>query len=111
MLGAKDRQTFILQRVKYVGECWEWTKSKHWKGYGVFRREYRNYRAHREAYGAFIGPIPGGLLVCHTCDNPACCNPEHLYLGNNSDNISEAVEKGRHQGSRETTYNVIRYPN
>lgn len=52
-------------------------------------------RAHRAAWVEASGPIPLGILVCHRCDNPPCCNPAHLFLGTQSDNIKDGYAKGR----------------
>lgn len=50
---------------------------------------------HRLAYREFVGPIPEGMKVCHTCDNPPCCRPSHLFLGTDEDNTQDAISKGR----------------
>jgi hypothetical protein len=71
--------------------CWEWQRSKDWNGYGLTHRGI----AHRLAYEAFVGPIPDGMLVLHTCDNPPCCNPAHLFLGTHFDNAADRDSKGR----------------
>lgn len=58
--------------------CWLWTGYRDAKGYGQIRIGGRSYWVHRVAYTAFIGPIPDGEHVDHTCGHPACCNPRHL---------------------------------
>jgi hypothetical protein len=57
------------------------------------------YRGSRRAYEQAYGPIPKGMCVCHTCDEPHCINPEHLWLGTHADNIQDAIRKGRHRSS------------
>lgn len=77
-------------------ECWEWTGSRHYKGYGKFwLKGCRS--AHRVAYELTHGPITDPpLLVMHSCDNPPCVNPTHLSLGTASDNQRDSAAKGRH---------------
>lgn len=76
--------------------CIEWTGLKNVKGYGR-RQGYkgREWFAHRAAWDEQVGSIPEGMLVLHRCDNPPCCNTDHLFLGTHEDNMHDMVNKGR----------------
>lgn len=78
------------------GDCWEWQGAKDGWGYGTIGvRELGPSRAHRVAYVLTHGPIPDGLVIMHSCDNPPCCNPAHLSLGTHQDNMTDRDAKGR----------------
>ena len=76
--------------------CWEWQGSKVPFGYGRFRiPKDRAVYAHRWSYEYIYGPIPNGLQILHQCDNPPCVRPDHLFLGTQSDNMRDSLDKGR----------------
>ena len=78
--------------------CWEWNGHRNLQGYGTVRAIRacgKGRKAHRLAYMTLVGPIHGDLCVCHRCDNPPCCNPEHLFLGTQQQNTRERDEKKR----------------
>lgn len=75
--------------------CWEWQGYTNKKGYGSIRINGMKQRVHRAMYNLFYGAIPNGMLVCHRCDNPKCCNPDHLFLGTYSDNLKDCWDKNR----------------
>jgi len=94
-LTEKDRARFWSKvGVKSPNECWEWIKGKR-GGYGRFCLNGKDCIASRVAWTLVNGPIPLGKLVLHTCDNQACNNPVHLFLGTNKDNTQDAVKRGR----------------
>lgn len=75
--------------------CIEFTGARNPDGYGVLQSNYRRVMAHRLAFELEVGAIPEGLLVCHRCDNPPCCNPSHLFLGTVAVNAWDMAQKGR----------------
>lgn len=78
-----------------ISDCIEFTGCKDTGGYGLKRKQGKLYKAHRLAWIEANGEIPEGLFVCHKCDNPACINLEHLFLGTNSDNMKDMYNKER----------------
>ena len=101
-IGITDRDRFWAninkdgKQVPYVEHnCWNWLARKDGYGYGVIRFNSKSQKAHRVSYIIHNGEIPIGKLVCHKCDNPPCCNPEHLFLGTKKDNALDMESKNR----------------
>lgn len=92
-MNAKDKSRFC-KKVDRSGECHEWNGSKTNGGHGRFKSS-DHFLAHRAAWELANGPIPDGMQVLHKCDNPGCCNPDHLFTGTQADNMRDKVEKGR----------------
>ena len=98
--------------------CWIWTGYSHLYGYGLLRigslthQTRRMETAHRISYAIHHGDIPVGMFVCHRCDHPECVNPNHLFLGNNDDNMRDCYTKnrtahGEKQGRHKLTANDV----
>ena len=83
--------------VQEPDACWEWQGTRFPSGYGHFSH---NRYAHRLVWELTYGPVPKGAGVCHTCDNPPCCNPDHLFLGTQKDNVADMLHKGRGRHQR-----------
>lgn len=88
------RKKFDKFVVKNIEGCWSFNGSKS-SGYGHFIFKKKLLKAHRASWILHKGPIPKGLWVLHKCDNRECSNPDHLFLGNNTDNMRDMASKHR----------------
>ncbi len=98
--AAKKRPTIQAEferRVQQSDGCWEWTGLKDKDGYGLLSYARRNYRANKLALQFDGRPVPAGMYACHTCDNPGCVRPSHLYPGTPQQNADDAYVRDRNQ--------------
>jgi hypothetical protein len=94
ILGPED---VFMARVEKTDSCWVWQGSRNGYGYGVMMLPGgKMVRAHRYSYERFKGPIPNGMVIMHSCDNPPCVNPDHLNVGTKADNNADTAKKNRH---------------
>jgi hypothetical protein len=97
-------------RIGGLEECWPWIGNRTKRGYGKFaphpkRRtkdspKGKSEIAHRFGWTLIHGPVPAGFEVAHSCDNPPCCNPCHLWLATHKQNMEDMIGKGRWRGAR-----------
>jgi hypothetical protein len=98
--GCKPLPPRVRFEESYMPEpnsgCWLWLgRERGSNGYGGIKADGAYWVAHRYSWHLHCGEIPAGALVCHKCDNPACVNPKHLFLGSNTDNVRDMHRKGR----------------
>ena len=104
---TKDAAYFHKRTHVASNGCWEWTLQKDRDGYGRVKHEGKKKGAHVVAWLIFKGD-KGDQWVLHKCDNPSCCNPEHLFLGDNKSNQVDRYNKGRCGVSKATVYEIKR---
>lgn len=92
---------WMLAEKTYIkpSGCWYWGGNRNEKGYGLLEVRGVIYRIHRIVYEHCVGEVSESDLVLHHCDNPPCCNPSHLYIGDHRDNILDCVRRNRHPAS------------
>ena len=77
--------------------CFEWELARDKDQYGIVRRNGKTMRAHRAMWEEIVGPIPDGMVLLHSCDNPSCVRISHLSVGTQADNVKDMIQKGRHK--------------
>jgi len=97
-MNNRERQPIsdrIQSKIVKINGCHVWSGHRHIDGYGLIRISKKSRLVHRVAYSMYIGPTMG-MQVLHRCDNPPCCNPDHLFLGTHLDNKKDMISKNRH---------------
>lgn len=109
LISPRARTTIFSRLMDHAvvsGECLEYVGNNDHNGYGRIKCNGRQLGAHRVAYVEFIGNIPAGMVVMHSCDNPGCINPNHMSLGTVRDNVRDCINKGRFKAKGErSNYN------
>ena len=95
-MSMEDR---FFQKVRKTDSCWLWTGALNSRGYGAFGVNGKSVSAHRYSYETYVGPIPEGMVVCHSCDIRNCVNPQHLWVGSTADNNKDMFQKERNGSS------------
>ena len=91
--------------------CWPWKAGKLERGYGNFWMYGKpSWRSHRVAFVIKNGPLSSDKEVCHSCDNPSCCNPAHLFAGSHTENIVDMFKKGRGNPASGAANGSIKFP-
>lgn len=105
-----DISSAFWKNVLKTDSCWLWTGAKSKAGYGQLGHRKKVLYAHRVSFELHKGVVPKGMVVCHTCDNPQCVNPEHLFVGTHCDNMHDAIDKNRLPGTKisDSTVEAIR---
>lgn len=102
----------LMFNSKIKNDCWIYNeKMRDKSGYGLCSVNGVTRKSHRVSYEVFKGEIPRNMMVCHSCDNPSCINPDHLWIGTNSENIIDMVKKNRSKQAKLSPDQVIEIRN
>jgi len=93
--SASEQKFWSLVEIKSEDECWPWKGLRFSRGYGRFCVNGRVESSNRTALVLSGVDIPERMMACHSCDNPPCCNPKHLWLGTGAENAADCKRKGR----------------
>lgn len=100
---TERQKTRFLGRLDKTIDCWLWTSGCNYKGYGEVSLNHKQYLSHRISYATHYGIDPGNFIVDHKCNNPSCCNPNHLQLMTPKENVHKMMSQGRHNVGRGNT--------
>lgn len=107
-ITPEKRFFYYVDKGFDINGCWEWTGHKNHGGYGRVRRGGKDLTAHRYSWMIHHGEIPVGMLVCHSCDNPRCVNPAHLFLGSHRHNAQDRSIKKRNRNQSGSKHNCAK---
>ncbi len=113
MAGIHYRKTTIMEAISERlifsnNGCWEFCGAATAQGYGHINYQGRLQFVHRIVFRIMKGRIPYEMLVLHSCDNPRCCNPDHLFLGTHKDNTADMIAKDRQGWNNKSTETLRR---
>lgn len=94
-MSRKNTKESFESKIEKTDSCWNWLGVINSSGYGSIRFDGKKIGVHRLAYEIMIGPVSENLFVLHKCDNRICVNPDHLWLGTQTDNLKDMYQKGR----------------
>jgi hypothetical protein len=93
--GSIEKKFALKSKGRNDAGCWIWTGGLDKDGYGSLRDGQKMKRAHRVSWEIHFGQIPEGMAILHKCNNPACVNPDHLKIGDHTDNMEDRKKNGR----------------
>lgn len=109
-MTLRDRFESKVEMITECG-CWIWMASCDKYGYGFIKVNGKQRHAHRVSFEIYIGPIPEGKSVLHSCDTPSCVCPYHIFSGTQSDNAQDCIRKGRWKNSKGKNHGLAKLNN